>query len=65
MQDTTNNTLSIILGALTSIGVGTLFFQAIGTLVLGLIGALGGYLFQRFLKPRLDSLFNKKNEPEA
>lgn len=68
MNDSTSSTMSIILGAVTATGVGTVLFQAIGTLVLGLIGALGGYLFQKFVKPKLDKIINKiskKSELEA
>jgi uncharacterized membrane protein len=56
---------SIILGGLTAAGLGTFLFQALGTLLLGVIGALGGYLFQRYLKPRLDKFLMKKNGEKA
>lgn len=53
---------AMFLGLITTTTIGTLIFQALGTLVLGIIGALGGYLFNRFLRPKLDKLFTKKNK---
>lgn len=52
--------LSVLLGALTASGIGLLLFQSAVALLLGIMGALGGYLFHKFLKPRLDRLFSKK-----
>lgn len=53
--------LSVILGALTATGVGSFLFQAFGAILLGILGALGGYVFTHFLKPKLDKLFKKKS----
>lgn len=64
-QHTVNELGYILLGALTSSTVGALLLQAIGALILGLLGALGGYLFSKVVKPRLDKLFEKKNNKEA
>lgn len=46
--------VSIILGAITAAGVGSFLFQALGVLVLGIIGALGGWIFEHLLKPKLN-----------
>lgn len=46
----------IVLGAITSASLGSIVFQALGTIALGLLGALGGYIFTYVIKPRLDKL---------
>lgn len=48
----------IVVGTVTSTGVGSFLFQALGTLVLGIIGALGSYLFVKLIKPKLDKYFD-------
>jgi len=53
---------AMFLGLITTTTVGAIIFQALGTLVLGVIGALGGYLFNRFVRPKLDNLFKRKPE---
>lgn len=50
----------MIVGSITATGLGLLLFQSAVALLLGIMGALGGYLFHKFLKPRLDRLFSKK-----
>jgi len=65
MSQTRSETVSVVLGAITATGLGTFLFQALGTLVLGFLGALGGYLFSHFLKPRLDRLLAKKKQEKA
>ena len=52
---------SIFYGTITAVGVGAFLLQALGTLVLGIIGALGGYLFHKLLKPKIDKLLKKKS----
>lgn len=53
---------SIILGAATSVTIGNFLFQALGTLILGIIGALGGYIFTRFIKPLVDAKIKRIRE---
>lgn len=60
MQEHHNNSISMILGAITAAGIGSILFQASIALILGVMGALGGYVFNRFIKPRVDKLFSKK-----
>ncbi len=55
----------VLIGTITSAGIGTLLLQGIGALILGILGAFGGYFFSKVLKPKLDKLFNKKNEDKA
>jgi hypothetical protein len=45
---------STTVGAMLSLGVGTVFLQALGAIALGLLGALGGYIFSKLIKPKLD-----------
>jgi hypothetical protein len=52
---------TILWATITGVSIGTFVFQALGTLLLGIIGALGGYLFNKFAKPRLDKFFKKKS----
>lgn len=51
-----------LLGAVTSMGVGYFFLKIGSAILLGVMGALGGYLFSKFIKPRLDKLFKKKKD---
>lgn len=51
---------SILYGTITAAGLGSFLFQALGAVILGLMGALGGYLFAKFIKPKLDKIFRKK-----
>lgn len=67
-QETSNGLAYITIGALTATSVGSFLFQAAGALILGIMGAIGGYLFNRFLRPKLDRVLNKtkqKNEEKA
>lgn len=50
----------ILLGAITSTTIGTFIFNALGAFILGIMGAAGGYIFVKLIKPRLDKLFAKK-----
>lgn len=51
---------SAVVGMVTSVSVGSFLFEVAGALIIGIVGALGGYLFQKFIKPRLDDLFRRK-----
>lgn len=67
-RETSDGLAYIAMGAITASSVGTFLFQAIGALILGLMGAIGGYLFNRFIRPKLDKLLNKnkqKNQQKA
>lgn len=59
-----NNLVSIVTGTITATGIGMWLFQALGVLVLALIGAFGGWLFTEYIKPaikpKFDKLFKKK-----
>lgn len=57
--------VSMILGAITAAGIGSFLFQALGVLILGIIGALGGWIFEHLLKPRLNKLKAKIMERKA
>ena len=57
--ETKNELGYIITGTASAVGIGSLLFQAVGALILGLMGAAGSYLFVRFIKPKLDKLFKK------
>lgn len=50
----------MVIGAVTATGFGTFVFQALGTVLLGVLGALGGYIFTRFIKPRIDKALKIK-----
>jgi hypothetical protein len=58
-----NELLSIILGAITSVSVGTFLLHALSAFLLALIGAFGGWVFQHFIRPKLESW--KKIKPKA
>lgn len=64
-HSSSNNIAIILIGALTSSTIGSFLFQALGTLVLGIVGALGGYLFVKLIKPQLDKLFDKIKKKKA
>ena len=53
-------TIGVLCGLVTSVSFGQMIFQGLGTVILGMLGALGGYLFIKFIKPRLDSWIDKK-----
>lgn len=66
MSKSTGNELGyVLIGTVTSAGVGSLLLQGIGALILGILGALGGYFFSKVIKPKLDKLFVKKTEDKA
>lgn len=43
-------------GSATSGTIGQFLLQGIGTIVLGILGAFGGWLFYATMKPQLDKL---------
>ncbi len=59
MTSKTEQVLNPLLGAISSFSIGSLLFQGLGALFLGILGAIGGWLFTRFLKPKLEKLFKK------
>lgn len=59
-QTKVHELVSILYGTVTAATAGTFLFQALGAIILGIMGALGGYLFAKFVKPKLDKLFRKK-----
>lgn len=60
---------SILIGVVTSVGIGTFLLHALSAFTLALMGAAGGWVFQQFIKPRLDqwkvSRDSKKNAEKA
>ncbi len=64
-QQPVNELGYVLIGAITSSTVGAFLLQAISAFILGLLGALAGYLFSKILKPRLDRFFSKKKKKEA
>jgi hypothetical protein len=61
-KDNINQLGYILIGSITSSAVGSLLLQAVGALVLGILGAGGGYLFAKIIKPKLDKWIDKKKE---
>lgn len=55
-----HDTISVIFGATTSAAFGNLIAQGMSVIVLGVLGALGGWIFTAFIMPRLNKLFKKK-----
>jgi hypothetical protein len=53
------DTLCVIMGTLTSIGIGGLLMQALGAFIVGILGALGTWIFVRYIKPALENLAEK------
>lgn len=51
--------LAVLMGALTSLSVGSILLQGIGALILGILGAAGGFIFNRYLKGWLEKLVEK------
>ena len=58
-----NELVAMVLGAVTTVTIGTFLLQALGAFVLALIGAFGGWVFQHYLRPKLDNW--KKSKPKA
>lgn len=54
--------VSMLLGTATAATIGTLLFQAVGVILLGLLGALGGWLFENLIRPKLNKFLTKKKE---
>jgi hypothetical protein len=59
-QSQRHDTLSVVLGATTTSVFGNLIAQGMSVIVLGILGALGGWIFTAFIMPRLNKLFRKK-----
>jgi len=55
----------IIVASLTGMSIGAAIFQALGVLILGIMGAMGGYIFNKAIKPKLDAYFSKKKKDKA
>jgi uncharacterized protein (DUF58 family) len=62
MSDHSNGVLSVILGSIAGISIGGLLFQALGVLLLGVIGAAGGWIFEKLIKPKLNKFIPKDNK---
>jgi hypothetical protein len=56
---------AILSGAVTSTTVGSFFFEAIGAIILGILGAIGGWIANHFLRPRLEAWLAKKSTKKA
>lgn len=48
-----------LFGGLTSIGFGAFFFEAAGAIILGILGAVGGWVAKEFILPYLNNLRKK------
>jgi len=64
MNTRSEGLLSVMLGAITGLSFGSMIFQAIGVLLLGAIGAMGGWAFEKIIKPKLEKLLKKKEKDE-
>ena len=62
-KEQSNELVAIGLGAATSVTIGAFLLQALGAFVLALIGAFGGWIFQHYIRPKLDKW--KKSRSEA
>lgn len=49
----------VLTGAITAGSVGAFIFQMVGTFLLGILGALGGWVFIEFIQPKLKKLRKK------
>lgn len=47
-------------GAVTGASIGSFLFQAFATVFLGMLGALGGWIFIELIQPELKKKFGKK-----
>jgi len=61
-KEQSNEFIAMILGAATSVTIGTFLLQALGAFVLALIGAFGGWIFQHFIRPKLDNWKKSKSK---
>lgn len=52
-------------GAVLGMGVGGAMFQALGTFLLGILGAAGGWVFVEYLRPRIKPWFDRYFKPKA
>lgn len=48
-----------IAGALTTGGVGLYLFELLGAVALGILGAIGGWIANKYIIPRLNKYFKK------
>jgi hypothetical protein len=51
-----------LIGAITATSVGSIVLQGLGTLALGIIGAIGGWLARKYLIPKIERLISKRND---
>ena len=61
-KEVANDLFGIVLGSATALTIGGLVLQALGTFVLGVLGAAGGYVFVKYIKPWLERKFPKKED---
>lgn len=54
--------ITIVLGAVTSSAIGSIVFQGLGTLLLGLLGACGGWIFITFIRPYFERKLQERKE---
>lgn len=50
----------MITGAVTSGTIGFMLLQAIGFLIAGILGAIGGWFANKYIIPHLNNYFKKK-----
>jgi hypothetical protein len=61
-RESTTDFAYIVMGVATATSIGSFLFQAVGAVILGILGALGGYLFNRFLRHKIESFLKKSKE---
>ena len=57
-----NTTVLTAIGAITGTSFGEYIFNILGTFLLGLIGAAGGYAFAVLIRPHIDAWIQKRKD---
>lgn len=68
-HNNSESTVAVLLGTLTSMTFGGFLLQSMSALLLGILGAVGGYFANRYLKPyfekklpKIEKLFKSKKK---
>lgn len=54
-----NDTAQVLVGTVSALGIGSFLFEAVGALILGVMGAAGGYIFTFYIKPHIKPIIEK------